>query len=118
MRLQLVIAFLLGIIAALLGVLVFGQPAAQPVWAQTAAGAGGLFGVTANTDPGSTNMIWLIDTRTEDPKLSIYEMRESRLNLVAVRNIKYDQMYDQYPGQPNAQRPSVDQVRKEVMQRR
>lgn len=119
MRIQLVIAFTLGIIAALLGVLVLGERRPEVAYAQAAAGGGGIFGVTGNTQPGAKDILWLIDARTDEPRLLIYENKEAgRLQLLAARNIKYDLMYDQYPGTASAQRPSVEQVRKEVTRNR
>ncbi len=112
MRTQLVIAFLLGAAVALLATLVFTDRSAQPTYAQSAAGGGGFFGVTANTQPGSQDIIWLIDGRTDTPRLNVYEIKSGRLNLVSARNIKYDFQLDEFP--PKTQQPSVKEVYEET----
>jgi hypothetical protein len=100
-------------------VLVVGQQRPEVAHAQSAGGGGSIFGVTGNTQPGAKDVLWLIDARTDEPRLVVYENKEAgRLTLLAARNIKYDLMYDQYPGAANAHRPTVDQVRKEVTRSR
>jgi len=120
MRLQVTIAFLLGVVATLLAVLVF-APHNQIVLADgqgmTSAG-GGMFGITGNADPGGKNLLWIVDSKSDTPRLCLYEWENGRLLLHAARNIRYDFMYDQFPGKPNAHRPTVEEVYKETEQQR
>lgn len=111
MRLQLLIAFLLGVIATLLGVLVFGHGPA-PLYAQSVDNHGGFAMGTANYfENGGKNQLWLVDTREKAaPHLCLYEARENGLTLKYARNIQYDFMMDQWPTREDAQSPSVTEA--------
>ena len=112
MRVQVTIAFLLGVIATLLAVLVFGQHQ-PPVYAQTTAG-GFMMAGTGNAEPGGRNLLWVIDGKTDTPRMALYEWDGGRLKLHASRNIKYDLEFDQYPPKKNSQIPSVQDVYRET----
>lgn len=118
MRIQHVTAFFLGVIATLLGVLVFGQPPA-PLFAQTAGEGGGFVAATANTQPGAKDILWLVNASEKGaPRLCVYEVRENRISLMFARNLTYDFMYDQYPARPDAHVPSVEEVFRETKKKR
>lgn len=118
MRVNYLIAFLLGVIASLLGMLVFGQ-APAPLFAQTAEGGNGYIAATANTQPGARDLLWLVNaTEKGAPRLCVYEAKEGRFSLLFARNVAYDFMYDQYPGRPDAHNPTVEEVFKETKKKR
>lgn len=117
MRLQLATVFLLGMIAASLIVMALGERG-QPVFAQTSGTSGGVIAVTANSEVGARNMVWVINTASGAPRLALYEAKQgNRLEMLSVRNLTWDFLYDQYPGTKASQRPSVDEVRKETKKR-
>jgi hypothetical protein len=112
LRIQLVIAFLLGVIATLLSVIVFGHGPA-PLYAQTIDSGGGGFvmGTSNYGEQGGKNMIWILNaTERNAPHLALYEANAGRLSLVFERNVSYDFMFDQYPGREDSQSPSVSEV--------
>lgn len=109
MRLQVTIAFFLGVIATLLAVIVFG-PRSEVVYAQSSSGTGGFVGVTGNATPGGRNILWLVEASSDTPHLALYEWEGGRLRLHASRNIRYDFMFDQWPAKSNAQDPSVQEA--------
>lgn len=113
MRISLAIAFLLGVCATLLAVLVFRPP--QVLFADSSS-ATGYVAVAGNAQPGARDVLWLVDVKSDTPKLVQYESKEGRLALVCARNIKYDFVYDQYP--KDGQTPSVAQVAKDTEQLR
>jgi hypothetical protein len=119
LRVQLLIAFLLGVIAAFLGALVLGH-GPSPIYAQTVDPGGGYVMGTSNYgEQGGKNMIWVLNaTEKAAPKICLYEANAGRLNLVFARNIAYDFLYDQYPGREDSQAPSVSEVFKETKKKR
>lgn len=119
MRVNHVIAFLLGVIATLLAVIVFANPPA-PLFAQTVGDGGGFVAATANYyENGGRNLLWLINaTEKGAPRLCLYEAQAGRFSLVFARNITYDFMYDQYPARADAQIPSVQDVFNETKKKR
>ncbi len=118
MRINYLIAFMLGVIACLLAVLVFGNPPAT-LHAQTADDGGGFVVATANTQPGAKDILWLLNaTERGAPRLCVYEVREGRMALLFSRNVTYDFMYDQFPGRSDSQSPSVEEVFKETKKKR
>ena len=119
MRIQILIAFLLGVIATLLAVLVFGH-GPLPTYAQTVDPGGGYVMGTSNYgEQGGRNMIWLLNaTEKGAPHLCLYEANAGRLSLVFSRNVTYDFMFDQYPGTETSQSPSVSEVFKETKKKR
>ena len=119
LRTNYLIAFLLGVIATMLGVLVFGK-GPQPAFAQTVEGGAGYVAATSNYfENGGRNQLWLLNaTEKGAPKLCLYEAREGRFSLVFARNLTYDFMYDQYPARADAQVPSVQEVFNETKKKR
>ena len=115
MRISAAIAFLLGVCATLLAVLVF-KP--EQVLHADALNSGGFVGVAGNAQPGARDVLWLVDVKSDTPKLCIYEVKEGRLSLIAARNVKYDFMYDQFPATRDAQTPSVQDVFKDTEKKR
>ena len=110
---RMMVVFVLGVCTALLAVLVF-RPA-PPLFADTSS-AVGFVGVAGNAQPGARDVLWLMDVRTDTPRLCIYELREGRLALIASRNIKYDFMYDEFPRGQHT--PPVDAVFKDTEKQR
>jgi len=108
MRIQVTIAFLLGVIATLLAVLVLGGRG-EIALADSAA-SGQVLAVSGNNQPGSNNFLWLVDAQSDTPHLALYEWQGKRLVLQAARNIKYDLSFDQYPGTKNSHRPTVQEA--------
>jgi hypothetical protein len=118
LRINYVIAFLLGVIASLLGVIVFGN-GPMPTFAQTSDSGGGFVAATANAEAGGKNILWLLNaTERNAPRLCVYEAKEGKMTLAFSRNLTYDFMYDQYPGRADAHIPSVSEVYKETKQKR
>jgi hypothetical protein len=113
LRISLAIAFLLGVCATLLAVLVFRPP--QVSFADSSSSAG-FVAVAGNAAPGAHDVLWLVDTKSDTPRLTMYESKEGKLALVHTRNIKYDFMYDEFP--KGGQQPSVAQVFKDTEQQR
>ena len=113
MRVQVSIAFLLGIIATLLAVMVF-TPQQPLVQAQTSGQTSGLTAVTGASDAGARNNIWLVDQSTDTPRLAMYEWDGNRMTLHTVRNIRYDMQLDQWPTQDRAHRPTVREIFRQV----
>lgn len=112
MRTNFAIAFLLGVCATLLAVLVFRPAPAAPLFAD-AVNAGGFVGVAGNSQPGAKDILWLVDAKGDTPRLCVYEVREQgRLTLLSARNIKYDFQLDKWPTAKDAQSPAVEDVRK------
>jgi hypothetical protein len=115
-RTQLVIAFLLGTVAALLLVLVTtnGRGAFPEAFAQTAANnrlvvVGGNGGSQQNRDT-----IFVIDSETK--RLAVYQLNNGKLSLMAVRNLTYDMEFEEYanPKAGGPQDPTVRAVQEHV----
>ena len=112
------IAFLLGVIAALLGALVFGNPPQTALAQAVDSGGGYVMGTDNYFENGGRNQLWVLNaTERGAPKLCLYEAREGRFSLVFARNLTYDFMYDQYPARADAQVPSVQEVFRETKQK-
>ena len=110
-RSDVVIAFLLGVIVALSGALVFrGGSMLAPSYAGTSSGSGGVFGVTGLATGGSKEYLWVIDS--EGQKVAVYDAQGDVIQLRSVRNIRYDLKLDEYPAK--RQRPSVVDIFREV----
>lgn len=110
MRTQQAIAFLLGVIATLLGAIVFGN-APAPIQAQTVSSNGGYIAATANYfENGGRNMLWLVSFEKGSPHLCLYEAKEGNIALKYARNLTYDFMFDQYPSTQGSHTPSVKEV--------
>jgi hypothetical protein len=114
MRTSHAIAFLLGVSATLLAVLVF-RPL-QVIEAQAASSGGGFVAVSNGGNPGGRDILWLVDTK--DRRLLVYELAEQdHLYLRTARNIEYDFLLDQWPA-ANRHTPSVEQVFKATEEKR
>ncbi len=111
LRSDVTIAFLLGVIVALGAVLVTGGSSPfAPAYAGTAAGDGGLFGVTGLSTGANKDLLWLIDPQGQ--RLGLYDAQGDVIQLRSVRNIRYDLKLDEYP--PKRQRPSVLDIFRQV----
>ncbi len=109
MRTTHAIAFLLGVCAALLAVLVF-RPV-QVIEAQSVMSNGPFVAVSSAGQPGGRDLLWLVDTRGEDTKLCVYELAEQdHLYLRSARNIRYDFMFEQFPAASHKHTPPVKDV--------
>jgi hypothetical protein len=101
------IAFLLGVIATFLAVLVF-KPM-EVTWAQASSGGGQLVAVSNGGNPGGRDMLWLVDSK--EKRLLVYELAEQEhLYLRAARDIQYDWQLDQFPTAAGRHTPSVTEV--------
>jgi len=108
-----VIAFLLGAVVALGSAVVTMMFTQQPTPVHaTEAGAGDVFGMlgTAYQQQGR-DTLFLVDATGR--RLAIYEYKNERLRLAAVRNIRWDFKYEEFPGK--TQTPSVSKVRKQIL---
>ena len=118
LRIQYVTAFLLGVIATFLGVIVFEAPR-QPLSAQTVDGGGGYVVGTAQVDPAAKNFVWVLNaTERGSPRLCIYEARETSIALKYARNLTYDFWYDQFPARADSHIPAVQDVMNENKKKR
>ena len=107
MRVNLAIAFLLGVIGSMLAVLVFRPP--QLTFAD-AVTAPGYVAVAGNAQPGSKDVLWLVDTKSDTPHLVVYSLDGGRLSILAARNIRYDFQLDVWPTNGMPQSPTVQEV--------
>ena len=107
MRVKLTIAFLLGVASSLVAVDVF-RPS-QPTYAD-AIQSGGFVAVAGNAQPGSKDLLWLVDAKSDTPHLVCYQLDQGRLQIAAARNIRYDFMLDVWPVNGQPQSPTVKEV--------
>lgn len=112
-RSKTVIGFLLGVCLTL-GVVLVLQSQSQmlsPAYGQAAAGSGsGMFMVTGTGTQGqSRDVLFLMDTSA--PRLAVYEYKDGRLELTAVRNIEYEMRFEQWSANGKDQRPSVKEMK-------
>ena len=83
------VAFLLGVCAALGVALVLQSGNALPQAHAQASGSGEMFAVTGTGTSGqSRDVLFLIDSRAT--RVAVYEYKDGNLSLGAVRNIEYD----------------------------
>jgi hypothetical protein len=115
-RVQITLAFLLGIAVTFMAVLVFTPR--NGVEAQATASSNGMVGISATPAVGGGNYLWLVNARSDTPRLCLYEWSGNRLKLNAARNITYDFMFDQYPSRSGSHDPSVRDVFKETSKQR
>jgi hypothetical protein len=111
-------AFLLGVIATFLGILVFGAPP-RPTQAQTVDAGGGYVVGTVPLDPAGRNFVWVLNAADKgSPRLAMYEAKETGLILKFSRNLTYDFLYDQFPARADSHIPSVEDVFRETKKKR
>jgi len=121
LRIQYLNAFLLGAIAAFLGVIAFGPARGDGsiAQAQSVDSGGGYTVGTVPLDPAARNFVWILNATDKGaPRLCVYEARETGLTLKFARNVTYDFMYDQFPSRADAQIPSVQDVFNETKKKR
>lgn len=119
MRIQYVNAFLLGVIATFLGVLVLGGPERALHAQGTVDGGNGYIVGTAQVDPAAKNFVWVLNaTERGAPRLCIYEAKDTSIALKYARNLTYDFQYDQFPARADSHIPSVQDVMNENKKKR
>lgn len=111
-RSQLVIAFLLGICVALGVALVVQSGDALPrAYAQTAAGGSEIFAVTGTGTQGQgRDVLFIIDAA--QTRLMVYEYKNERLTVGAIRNFEFDARFQEFPGKRRPQKPTVLEMKK------
>jgi hypothetical protein len=112
LRAQVIIAFLLGVVAALGAALVLTttQPGFPQAHAQTS-GNNDMLALMGNGNQGqSKDNIFIVDSKAL--RLAVYSYNNGNLNLACVRNIQYDLKFQEFPGKSN---PSVAQVREKIL---
>jgi len=111
-RSSLVIGFLLGAVVALGAALVVQSGNVLPqAHAQTAGQGPGVFAVTGSGTQGqSRDVLFMIDP--ESRRLSVYEYKDGRLELTAVRNTEFEARFQEWSPRGKEQRPSVGDMRK------
>ena len=112
-RSQVIIAFLLGACVTL-GAALMLQSQSQvltPAYGQAAAGgASNMFMVTGSGTQGqSRDVLFLIDAAA--PRLAVYEYKDGRLELGAVRNIEYELRFEEWSQRGKDQRPGVKEMK-------
>ena len=108
-RSQWVIAFLTGVCVALGAALVVQSGDALPrAHAQASGAAGGMVAVTGTGTSGqSRDVLFLLDSN--QTRLAVYEYKDGRMTLGAVRNIEFDLRFNEFPGKK--QTPSVKEMK-------
>ncbi len=111
-RNSLTIGFLLGMVIALAVALVVQSGQALPrAYAQTSGSGPGVFAVTGSGTQGqSRDVLFVIDQ--ESRRLGVYEYKDGRLELTAVRNTEYEFRFQEWSPRGKEQRPSVNDMRK------
>lgn len=111
-RSQVVIGFLMGLVVALGAALVIQSGNALPrAHAQTAAQGAGLMAVTGSGTQGqSRDVLFILDP--EASRLGVYEYKDGRLELTAVRNIEYELRFQEWSARGKQQTPPVNDMRK------
>ena len=109
-RNQSLIAFLMGVCVALAVALVVQSGNALPqAHAQATGTAGELTVVTGTGTTGqSRDVIFMVDAA--QTRIMVYEYKDGRLTVGAVRNFEFDTRFQEYPGKK--QKPSVADMRK------
>lgn len=108
---QLVIAFLLGAVAALGFALVSQHDPFAPAWAQASSSGAKFTMVTGTGTQGqSRDILFLFDEETR--RLAIYEYKDGSLSLGAIRNIEYELRFETYSGRGKDQNPTVKEMKK------
>ena len=109
-RSNLVIAFLAGVCVALGTALVLQSGDALPRAYAQASGGGEMFAVTGTGTSGQgRDVIFVVDSRSQ--RLGIYEYKDGRISLGAVRNLEYDLLFQEWSPSGKTQAPSVKEMR-------
>lgn len=112
-RSQLFVGFLLGVVVALAGAFVARSDSALPTAQADAAGGQQMFAVVGTGTQGqSRDVLFLIDPSA--PRLAVYEYKDGRLELGAVRNIEFDLRFQEYAPRGKDQRPSVRDMKQQT----
>lgn len=107
-RSHVVIAFLLGICVALGTALVLQRGDALPRAHAQANATGDLYALVGTGTQGqSRDVLFVVDTRST--RLAVYEYKDGRLTVGAIRNIEYDLRFNEFPGKK--QTPSVKDMK-------
>lgn len=111
-RSSMTIGFLLGMVIALAIALVVQSGQALPhAYAQTSGNGPGVFAVTGSGTQGqSRDVLFMIDP--ESRRLGVYEYKDGRLELTAVRNTEFEFRFQEWSPRGKEQRPSVNDMRK------
>lgn len=111
-RTSMTIGFLLGAVVALSAALVVQSGQVLPrANAQTAGGHHQMFAVTGSGTQGqSRDVLFVVDP--ESNRLSVYEYKDGRLELTAVRNTEYERRFEEWSPRGKEQRPPVGDMRK------
>lgn len=111
-RNKLVVAFLLGVCAALSVALILQSGNALPkAYAQATGTAGDIFAVTGTGTQGQgRDVLFVIDAA--QTRLMVYEYKNERLTVGAIRNFEFDARFQEFPGKKKPQKPSVNEMRK------
>ncbi|RME03377.1 MAG: hypothetical protein D6805_06855 [Planctomycetota bacterium] len=102
--------FLLGAVVAFLASYLF--PKIFPASYAQSMGGSSLVAATGNYVSGQYEVLYVTDTSAR--KVAVYRYQNGVLNLLDVRNIKYDLQLDYYS---TRQRPSVKQIMRKVRNR-
>lgn len=110
-RSHLVIAFLLGVCVALGVALIVQSGDAMPkAYAQASGGGGEIFAVTGTGTSGqSRDVLFMIDGG--QTRLMVYEYKDGRLQLGAVRNFEFETRFQDWAPPGKEQKPSVKDMR-------
>ena len=111
-RSQMVIGFLMGLVVAMGAALVVQSGNALPqARAQTAGQGPGVFAVTGSGTQGqSRDVLFILDPETS--RIAVYEYKDGRLDLSAVRNIEYELRFQEWSARGKQQTPPVNDMRK------
>jgi len=110
-RSHLLVAFLLGVCVSLGTALVMQSGGALPqAHAQAAAGGGQMFAVTGTgTTQTNRDVLFVLDPNTT--RLMVYEYKDGRLTVGAIRNMEFDARFQEWADRGRDQRPSVKDMK-------
>ncbi len=110
-RSHLVIAFLSGVCVALAAALIVQSGEALPkAYAQAGGSAGEITAITGTGTSGqSRDVLFMIDAG--QTRLMVYEYKDGRLQLGAVRNFEYETRFQDWSADGKQQKPSVKDMR-------
>jgi len=110
-RNHVLIAFLMGVVITLGAALLLQSGSALPkAHAQAAAGGQGLFMVTGTGFQGqSRDVLFLVDPQSS--RLAVYEYKNGRLALQAIRNLEYELRFQTWNPRGKDQEPTVKDMK-------
>ncbi|RMG17310.1 MAG: hypothetical protein D6731_04430 [Planctomycetota bacterium] len=109
-RSHLVIAFLAGTCVALATALVLQSGNTLPQAYAQASGSGEMVAVTGTgTSQQGRDVLFLVDAA--NTRLLVYEYKDGRLNMAAVRNFEYETRFQEWAPPGRDQKPSVKEMR-------